>query len=613
MTTSGGVSRTISYDYDVLGNKRSMITPGAKTVLYGYDSLSRLSTVTHPDGAVTTFGYDKVGNRQSVTRATSTGTVFSTTAYTYDPLNRLTDIVNRDGNNAIVSSYHYQLRADGKRLSVTDGTGTTTYSYDDQVKLTLEAGPYATIAYAYDNVGNRLTRMVTSAATGSGTTLVNGVTNTAYDANDRIIGHTYDANGSETTVNGQTASYDFENHLVSLGSAANYVYDADGNRYSVASAGTTTSYVVDTSLPYASVVEEYSSATPSARYDYGDDLVRMDRGGIYYYLYDGLGSTRQLVNTSGGVTDSYGYSAFGEMASHTGSTVNPFLFNAQQFDGASGNYFLRARYYDQSAGRFISQDPFGGSDGDPISLHRYLYAGNDPVDMVDPGGQDETLFGVSMSTAVYSSLIGGTFSAAFGAWDTALNGGSSVDVLKSTAIGFALGAALGYGSTVQVLSAASRLIGIGFAISGAAGSYKAYQQGNTVLAIYRGMASTLGFTGSAGIIRSFLDDQTQVVPRTANDAALGPNAVPQQANGGAGGRQVNPVQLAEFNRDLAAAQAQRATDIRTDQPQVNANGNLVGNNRPDLQYTLNLCGCHSPVLAPLPVLAYSALSGAETL
>ena len=238
-------------------------------------------------------------------------------------------------------------------------------------------------------------------------------------------------------------------------------------------------------------------------------------------------------------------------------------------------------------GRFISQDPFGGSDADPISLHRYLYAGNDPVDMIDPGGQDETLFGVSMSTAVYSSLIGGTFSAAFGAWDTALNGGSSVDVLKSTAIGFALGAALGYGSTVQVLSAASRLIGIGFAISGAAGSYKAYQQGNTVLAIYRGMASTLGFIGSAGIIRSFLDDQTQVVPRTANDAALGPNAVPQQANGGAGGRQVNPVQLAEFNRDLAAAQAQRATDIRTDQPQVNANGNLVGNNRPDLQYTLN--------------------------
>lgn len=40
----------------------------------------------------------------------------------------------------------------------------------------------------------------------------------------------------------------------------------------------TTSYLVDASLAYASVVEEYSGSMLSARYDYGDDLVRMDRG-----------------------------------------------------------------------------------------------------------------------------------------------------------------------------------------------------------------------------------------------------------------------------------------------------------------------------------------------
>ena len=148
---------------------------------------------------------------------------------------------------------------------------------------------------------------------------------------------------------------------------------------------------MDTSLPYASVVEEYSgtATAPSARYDYGDDLVRMDRGGVYYYLYDGLESTRQLINTSGTVTDTWGYSAFGELASHTGTTANLFLFNAQQFDQASGDYYLRARYYDQSNGRFISQDPFSGFDADTITLHRYLYSGVDPVNRVDPGGQDD--------------------------------------------------------------------------------------------------------------------------------------------------------------------------------------------------------------------------------
>ena len=295
---------------------------------------------------------------------------------------------------------------------------TTNYFYDDQGKLNEEAGPYADIKYGYDNVGNRLTRTVSGSTTAL---LPNGATTNAYDLNDRIATvngvatHTYDADGNETTVNGQAASYDFENHLVSLGSVASYAYDADGNRYSASNLGATTSYVVDTSLPYASVVEEYNGTTLAARYDYGDDLVRMDRGsGVYYYIYDGLGSTRQLVNTTGAVTDSYGYSAFGEMASRTGSTVNPFLFNAQQFDQASGDYYLRARYYDQSNGRFVSQDPFEGNNEDPISLHRYLYANNDPINMTDPGGEDPnfSLCGLSVSLGINTSLTAMVFTIA---------------------------------------------------------------------------------------------------------------------------------------------------------------------------------------------------------
>jgi len=54
----------------------------------------------------------------------------------------------------------------------------------------------------------------------------------------------------------------------------------------------------------------------------------MRGNGVYYYLYDGLGSARQLVSTAGAVTDTWGYSAFGETASHMGTTANPFLFNA---------------------------------------------------------------------------------------------------------------------------------------------------------------------------------------------------------------------------------------------------------------------------------------------
>lgn len=275
------------------------------------------------------------------------------------------------------------------------GSGTsnsaTNYTYDNADKLTQESGAYGTVAYTYDNVGNRLTKTVSSSTTPA---LVNGTTTSAYDANDRLTsgGHSYDFDGNELSVNGQAATYDFENHLVALSGGTTYTYDADGNRVGVTTGSTTTSYVVDSSLPYASVVEEYNNGTLAARYDYGDDLVRMDRaGGIYYYLYDGLGSTRQLVNTGGTVTDGYYFDAFGEGLSRSPSSgvVNPFLFNAQQFDTASNDYYLRARYYDPSNGRFLSQDPYSGSNEDPVTLHRYLYASNEPVDHIDPGGKED--------------------------------------------------------------------------------------------------------------------------------------------------------------------------------------------------------------------------------
>jgi len=73
--------------------------------------------------------------------------------------------------------------------------------------------------------------------------------------------------------------------------------------------------------------------------------------------------------------------------------------------GVHFNYYLRARYYDQSNGRFISQDPFGGSDYDPVSLHRYLYAGIDPTNRVDPTGEDPE------ADTLAASGIGATLSA----------------------------------------------------------------------------------------------------------------------------------------------------------------------------------------------------------
>jgi RHS repeat-associated protein len=61
-------------------------------------------------------------------------------------------------------------------------------------------------------------------------------------------------------------------------------------------------------------------------------------------------------------------------------------FTGEQWDHAAELYFLRARYYDPSVGRFVSADPFPGYAQQPQTQHRYVYVMNDPVNRVDPSG-----------------------------------------------------------------------------------------------------------------------------------------------------------------------------------------------------------------------------------
>jgi RHS repeat-associated protein len=89
----------------------------------------------------------------------------------------------------------------------------------------------------------------------------------------------------------------------------------------------------------------------------GNELLAQTRSGTTsYYLDDGQGNVRLLTNSSGAVTDSYTYDAFGNTQSSTGSTGNAYRYTSQQFDSLTGLYDLRARYYDSSTGRFSSRD-----------------------------------------------------------------------------------------------------------------------------------------------------------------------------------------------------------------------------------------------------------------
>jgi len=78
--------------------------------------------------------------------------------------------------------------------------------------------------------------------------------------------------------------------------------------------------------------------------------------------------------------------------------------SGEQYDSDLGLYYVRARYYNPAMGRFLSRDPNVGYIDEPATLHKYLYAGGDPVNRVDPGGRADTIETIFTVTVVSSPL-----------------------------------------------------------------------------------------------------------------------------------------------------------------------------------------------------------------
>ena len=107
-------------------------------------------------------------------------------------------------------------------------------------------------------------------------------------------------------------------------------------------------------------------------------------------MYDGHGSTRLLTDSSGTITDRMSYDAYGIMLGGNPTSSAPsatsLLYSGEAFDVDLQQQYLRARYYDQAIGAFNRLDPFGGNIFGPLSLHKYTYSHNDPINGIDPSG-----------------------------------------------------------------------------------------------------------------------------------------------------------------------------------------------------------------------------------
>jgi RHS repeat-associated protein len=437
---SSGVARLT---YDAVGNVATSVDPNAKTITYTYDALNRRIGVAYPTGTPVTLTYDAVGNRigmadslgsstfvyDELNRLTSSTDAYGQTvgyrydangnrssliypggksvAYTYDALNRMSSVTDWLGRK---TAYTYDANGNLKQSANPNGTKAT-YTYDTADRLTAlanaksDASVISTYAFTLDPVGNH-------SQVNQNEPLAPAVTaqtvNYGYDADNRLttVGATspsYDANGNLKTRGSDTFGYDFENRLVQStisGVASTYLYDGLGNRKSLTAAGATKRFVLDTSGSLSHVLAETdSNGKVTAYYIHGRGLVsRLAVNGTpLYYHFDVRGSTIALSSEAGQLTDQYAYEPFGKLANSQGTTANPFKYVGKYgvVDEGNGISYIRARYYSPELGRFITKDPLTGTEGDSQSLHRYVYAVNNPMRMVDVSGfsaRDAALF-----------------------------------------------------------------------------------------------------------------------------------------------------------------------------------------------------------------------------
>jgi len=123
------------------------------------------------------------------------------------------------------------------------------------------------------------------------------------------------------------------------------------------------------------------------------------------FIYDGLGSVRNLTAENGQVTDAYTYYAFGEILNKTGNTENRFLFTGEQYDPNIGFYYLRSRLYNPSNGRFLTFDSFEGDPYSPAFLNKYNYCLNNPGNNIDPLGKCSLTFYAIGTTLVLAEIV----------------------------------------------------------------------------------------------------------------------------------------------------------------------------------------------------------------
>ncbi|HEV2251350.1 MAG TPA: RHS repeat-associated core domain-containing protein [Candidatus Limnocylindria bacterium] len=392
---------------------------------------------------------------------------------TYDPLDRVSSITNLDGRGKTASRFAYSYdplgnltseragRGEDGHASTGQDTGATTYRYDALSRLVAVAGgEHDRTTYRYDAVGNRIAAV-------AGDDNDKGALGATFDAADQLtalvrsngtpaVQFSYDANGNLLTRTGAddhaaSFSYDAADRLTTVADpeqgTTSYRYDGDGTLLSETvtnprardedhrpASPVTLQYTIDQAAPLSQILSA-TDGQAAARYLYGSVRIASQGTTTRYYGTDVRGSVRSVTDGSGKRVGTRGYDAWGiptevDATDHgrDGRTDLAALFGytGERQDASTGLVYLRARWYEPTAGRFLTRDPFRGTASDPRSLSPYAYAQNNPTSRVDPSGFSASSLFDSAPTYAYVGTTYYTQPAATptqSGWDAALGAG----------------------------------------------------------------------------------------------------------------------------------------------------------------------------------------------